>query len=44
MGKQSIDWGHLMAGAGIAAMPVLVLFLLFQKQIIKGLTVGALKE
>jgi ABC-type maltose transport system permease subunit len=33
-----------MAGAGIAALPVLILFLLFQKQIINGLTVGALKE
>jgi ABC-type glycerol-3-phosphate transport system permease component len=44
MGKQSIDWGHLMAGAGISAIPILVLFLIFQKQIIKGLTAGALKE
>ncbi len=44
MGKQSIDWGHLMAGAGISALPILVLFLTFQKQIIKGLTAGALKE
>jgi multiple sugar transport system permease protein len=44
MGKQSIDWGHLMAGAALSAVPVLVLFILFQKQIIKGLTAGALKE
>lgn len=44
LGKQSIDWGHLMAGAGISAIPVLVLFLVFQKQIIQGLTAGALKE
>jgi multiple sugar transport system permease protein len=44
LGKQSIDWGHLMAGAGISALPVLMLFLVFQKQIIKGLTAGALKE
>lgn len=44
MGKQSIDWGHLMAGAGISALPILILFLIFQKQIIKGLTAGALKE
>lgn len=44
MGKQSIDWGHLMAGAGISAFPILIIFLLFQKQIIKGLTAGALKE
>jgi multiple sugar transport system permease protein len=44
LGKQSIDWGHLMAGAGISALPVLLLFVLFQRQIIKGLTAGALKE
>ncbi|MDX9791735.1 MAG: carbohydrate ABC transporter permease, partial [Candidatus Kapabacteria bacterium] len=44
LGKQSIDWGHLMAGAGIAALPVLLIFMFFQKQIIKGLTAGALKE
>ena len=44
LGKQSIDWGHLMAGAGISALPIIAVFLLFQKQIIKGLTAGALKE
>ncbi len=44
LGKQSIDWGHLMAGASISALPILVLFLIFQRQIIKGLTAGALKE
>ena len=44
LGKQSIDWGHLMAGASISALPVLILFLVFQNQIIKGLTAGALKE
>jgi multiple sugar transport system permease protein len=44
LGKQSIDWGHLMAGASISALPILVLFLFFQKKIINGLTAGALKE
>lgn len=44
LGKQSIDWGRLMAGAAISAIPVLVLFLLFQRQLIKGLTAGSLKE
>lgn len=44
IGKQSIDWGHLMAGAAISAVPVLVLFLVFQRQIIQGLTAGAVKE
>lgn len=44
LGKQSIDWGHLMAGASLSALPILILFLIFQKQIIKGLLAGALKE
>jgi multiple sugar transport system permease protein len=43
MGKQSIDWSHLMAGASISALPILILFLMFQKTIIKSLTAGALK-
>lgn len=43
-GKQTIDWSHLMAGASISAVPILTLFLIFQKQIIQGLTAGALKE
>jgi multiple sugar transport system permease protein len=42
-GKQSIDWGHLMAGAGMSAIPVLVLFAVFQRKIIAGFTAGALK-
>jgi len=44
LGKQSIDWGHLMAGASISAIPIILLFILFQKRIIEGLTAGALKE
>ena len=44
LGKQSIDWGHLMAGAAISALPILALFMVFQRRIIEGLTAGALKE
>jgi multiple sugar transport system permease protein len=43
-GKQSIDWGHLMAGAAIAALPIIIIFGFFQKQIIRGLAAGAVKE
>ncbi len=42
-GKQSVDIGHLMAGAGLSALPVLLLFALFGKRIIMGLTAGAVK-
>jgi multiple sugar transport system permease protein len=43
-GKHTIDWAHLMAGASISALPVLLLFVFFQKQIVQGLTAGAMKE
>ncbi|MDC1069009.1 carbohydrate ABC transporter permease, partial [Candidatus Kapabacteria bacterium] len=43
LGKQSIDWGHLMAGASISALPIIVLYLLFRKKIIRGLIAGSLK-
>ena len=39
-GAHSIDWGHLMAGAVISALPVVVAFVIFQRQIISGLTSG----
>ena len=39
-GAHSTDWGHLMAGAVISAVPVLVAFVIFQRQIISGLTSG----
>jgi len=39
-GAHSIDWGHLMAGAVISAMPVVVAFMIFQRHIISGLTTG----
>lgn len=42
-GAHSTDWGHLMAGALIASLPVIVAFLIFQRQIISGLTSGMTK-
>lgn len=43
LGNQSVDWGHLMAGASISAVPVILLFVIFQRQIIQGMTAGAVK-
>ena len=43
-GKQTVDWANLMASASMAAVPILLLFVAFQKQIIQGMTAGALKE
>ncbi|MEK7790329.1 MAG: carbohydrate ABC transporter permease [Deltaproteobacteria bacterium] len=43
-GLHGVDWVHLMAGSTLAAIPVIVVFLIFQKLIISGLTAGAVKE
>jgi multiple sugar transport system permease protein len=39
-----IQWGYLTAGITLAIIPALVLMLSFQKQMIKGLTIGAIRE
>jgi len=44
LGYQSIDWNQLMAGSVIAVVPVLAVFLIFQKHIISGITAGAIKQ
>ncbi|MBI4227964.1 MAG: carbohydrate ABC transporter permease [Candidatus Omnitrophica bacterium] len=38
---QGVDWVHLMAGSSITAIPVIILFLCFQRYIIAGLTSGS---
>ena len=43
-GHQAIDWQHLMAGSTIAVIPVLILFILMQRQIVSGITAGAIKQ
>lgn len=37
------EWGALMAGSAIATLPLIVLFVISSKQLISGLTVGAVK-
>lgn len=37
------EWGALMAGSAIATLPLIVLFALCSRQLISGLTVGAVK-
>jgi len=37
------DWGALMAGSTLTAIPVIIFFLLVQKRIMFGLTAGAVK-
>ena len=38
------NWGPVMAGTVLAMLPILVLFLFLQRQMIKGLTAGAVKS
>lgn len=43
VGRYSIDYTALSAGLLMAILPILIVFLLLQKQFIKGLTAGAFK-
>ncbi len=40
---ENTEWGALMAGSAIATLPLLVLFIIFSRQLIAGLTAGAVK-
>ena len=42
-GTYSQDYGMLMAGTAVSILPVLILFLMLQKEFIAGLTTGAVK-
>jgi ABC-type glycerol-3-phosphate transport system permease component len=42
--KQTVDWGHLMAGAAIAAVPTVLVFVLFRRAFLQGVLGGALRE
>lgn len=41
--SQAIDYGMVMAGAFLVAIPIIILFLFMQKQFISGLTLGSVK-
>ncbi len=43
-GPHATDWGALMAGASVSSLPIVAIFWLFQKEIIAGMTSGALKD
>lgn len=42
-GEHSVDWSVVMAGVALAMVPVLALYLVFQRHVVKGLTAGAVK-
>ena len=41
--ETSVDTGMLMAGAALAAAPIIIVFLIFQKYFTQGITMGAVK-
>lgn len=41
--ENAMDFGLIMAGASLAAVPIIIIFLIFQKYFIKGITMGAVK-
>lgn len=43
VGQYQIEWGLLTAGGVVSAIPVLILFFFIQKQLISGMTAGAVK-
>ena len=42
--RRGTDWGSLMAGATLTALPVVIFFVLVQRKIAFGLTAGAVKR
>ena len=41
--ENSTDFGLIMAGAAFAAIPIIIVFIIFQKYFTKGITMGAVK-
>ena len=41
--ENSTDFGLLMAGAALASLPIIIVFIIFQKYFTKGITMGAVK-
>ena len=41
--ENSTDFGLLMAGSALASVPIIIVFLIFQKYFTKGITMGAVK-
>jgi len=44
LGVERCEWGYLMAGAVAASVPMVILYLILQKFLVKGLTAGAVKQ
>jgi N,N'-diacetylchitobiose transport system permease protein len=43
LGQYQVDWGGIMAATTITVLPATIIFVVFQKWLVSGLTKGALK-
>jgi ABC-type glycerol-3-phosphate transport system permease component len=43
VGRYSTDWTALCAGMTMAVLPVIIVYLVLQRQFVQGLTAGAIK-
>ncbi|NMA85130.1 MAG: carbohydrate ABC transporter permease [Epulopiscium sp.] len=43
-GQFSVDWNSLLAMAVVTMIPVLIVFLIFQKQFVRGMVISGMKE
>lgn len=43
IGQYTVDWGAVLAALTVAIVPVLIMYLIFSRQLIRGITAGAVK-
>ncbi len=43
VGQYTVDWSAVLAALSVAVVPVLVMYVIFSKQLIRGITAGAVK-
>lgn len=43
IGQYTVDWGAVLAALSVAILPVFVMYVIFSKQLIRGITAGAVK-
>ncbi|MEG0768027.1 MAG: carbohydrate ABC transporter permease, partial [Clostridia bacterium] len=44
MGQHSYEWNEMMAMSVLGCLPILILFLVFQRHFIAGMTAGSVKS
>ncbi len=43
IGQYTVDWGAVLAALSVAVLPVLVMYIIFSRHLIRGITAGAVK-